>query len=104
MSKGTAMATKKKNKIRVRKNVPRLVQWLQERVDLYTAIILSTWNAAMELPYEHAKLKKKEAVGWACSMARVIAEEEVDQNKNLAECLRRAAEELLSKAAEFDCE
>lgn len=79
---------------------------LREKIDLYFCMVLSTWKGAMDAlghggHKEHIH-KRKEAVGWACSAARVVAEESAAEGLSLADCLRRAAAILMDKADELD--
>ena len=73
-----------------------------ELITRYFQVVRSVWNSAHNLPPQEALSKKKEAVGWACAAARHAGECSVDDGDSLADCLRRAAEELLAKAEELE--
>jgi len=93
-----------KNKILV-KPTPAVVlldEQTQTWIALYWKVVLSVWYSSHDLPPDEALSKKKEVIGWACSAARLVGEGHAAQGVNLADCLTRAAEELLAKAKKLE--
>lgn len=73
-----------------------------KEVKLSLAAAVTVWKSAMGLSERQADCKRKEAVGWMITAAKLTAEEEMDSGKDLADCLRAAAQILLDKAEEWE--